>query len=291
MSHFTVLVVGDNPEKQLAPYSEDIEVDDYVEDIVTEEEKQTFMDYYIKEKEVLSPSLSFDDAYDLKGDDWNGMRWQKSEDGQWYSHSTYNPDSKWDWYSLGGRWSGYLKLKDGAKGVVGEPGTFDNKAERGWVDQTQKKNIDFEFMRSRAGENAAKTYDAFYAIVGDRAVPSWDEIRKKYPDRNINFVRKEYAENPVVIDVEKDETFKNYFIFNDMTEFIESRADYIQNAKNSAFSTYAVLKNGKWYEKGEMGWWGIVHNERDDDDWNKEFSKLLDSLPDDTLLSVFDCHI
>ena len=25
--------------------------------------------------------------------------------------STYNPDSKWDWYEIGGRWSGMLLIK------------------------------------------------------------------------------------------------------------------------------------------------------------------------------------
>lgn len=29
--------------------------------------------------------------------------------------STYNPDSKWDWFSIGGRWDGYFKLKDAAE--------------------------------------------------------------------------------------------------------------------------------------------------------------------------------
>jgi hypothetical protein len=26
--------------------------------------------------------------------------------------STYNPDSKWDWYDIGGRWNGFLPLKE-----------------------------------------------------------------------------------------------------------------------------------------------------------------------------------
>jgi hypothetical protein len=35
----------------------------------------------------------------------------------------------------------------------------------------------------------------------------------------------------------------------------------------------------------------MASDEKDKDTWNKEFAKLLDSLPDDTLLSVVDCHI
>lgn len=52
---------------------------------------------------------------------------------------------------------------------------------------------------------------------------------------------------------------------------------------------FAILKNGEWYEKGEMGWWGMVSNENIE--WEKEVTKLLTDLPDDTLISIYDCHI
>jgi hypothetical protein len=56
-------------------------------------------------------------------------------------------------------------------------------------------------------------------------------------------------------------------------------------------STFAVLMNGEWYEKGHMGWWGFVSDEKSDDAWDAEFQKLLDSLPGDTWISVYDVHI
>jgi hypothetical protein len=151
--------------------------------------------------------------------------------------------------------------------------------------------VDFEFMRNRAGNEAATRYDNFYSIVGDRTVPSWKQIREKYSEKDIELARQEYRENQVVKDLDNSKEFEHYFLFNDMDEFVESKADYVQNARNSAISTFAVVKDGTWYEKGEMGWWGLVSNEQDQDDWNRQFSELLDSLTDDTLLSVFDCHI
>ena len=36
--------------------------------------------------------------------------------------STCNPNSKWDWYEVGGRWHGMLLLKPGKKGSRGSPG-------------------------------------------------------------------------------------------------------------------------------------------------------------------------
>jgi len=34
-----------------------------------------------------------------------------------------------------------------------------------------------------------------------------------------------------------------------------------------------------------------VTDEKDEGEWKAEFRKLLEGLPDDTLLSVYDCHI
>lgn len=51
------------------------------------------------------------------------------------------------------------------------------------------------------------------------------------------------------------------------------------------------MKDGKWYEKGRMGWWGMVSGEKEQDVWNKQFTALIDGLSDDTILTVVDCHI
>lgn len=56
-------------------------------------------------------------------------------------------------------------------------------------------------------------------------------------------------------------------------------------------TTFAVVKDGEWYERGEMGWWCHVSNEKNSDDWDAEVKALLKDLPADTLLTVVDCHI
>ena len=40
-----------------------------------------------------------------------------------------------------------------------------------------------------------------------------------------------------------------------------------------------------------MGWWGITTNEKNQQDWDDFVWQLLDTLPDDTLLVLCDCHI
>jgi hypothetical protein len=69
----------------------------------------------------------------------------------------------------------------------------------------------------------------------------------------------------------------------------ESREVFLK--RHAGLATFAVVIDGEWYEKGEMGWWGMVSNEKDPDEWNNKFNELLEKQPDDTLLSMYDCHI
>lgn len=199
MSHFTVMVIGAEPEKQLAPFSENIDVLAYKTGDVTDEEKLQFTEYYAKSEE--DKKIPFETLYGMYGERWNSMSWAKDENGEWSEYSTRNPKSKWDWYSLGGRWSGMIKLKEGANGNAGR-GSLVMQNEAG-IDQAKKKDI-----------------------------LNLDELR-----------------------------------------------------------TFALLKDGEWYERGEMGWWGIVSNEKPEDEWESEFKKLLEGLSDETLISIYDCHI
>ena len=43
--------------------------------------------------------------------------------------------------------------------------------------------------------------------------------------------------------------------------------------------------------KGDIGWWGMSSNEMDPDEWNVQLRKLIDESSDDTLFSLYDCHI
>jgi hypothetical protein len=40
-----------------------------------------------------------------------------------------------------------------------------------------------------------------------------------------------------------------------------------------------------------MGWWAVVSNPKDQNEWNGQIKEMIDSLPDDTLISIYDCHI
>lgn len=118
-------------------------------------------------------------------------------------YSTYNPQSKWDWWRIGGRWDGLV---------------------------------------------------------------STDSKRRESKDQGFNFSDEhEQLHNNVVI-VSKLPRLKDNVPFALLTP------------------------DGKWHEKGDMGWWGMVKDEKKQDAWNQAVWDILDKYPDHLLVGI-DCHI
>lgn len=288
MSHFTVTVFGDNPEDLLAPFDESIEMERYENGRVDEERLIHFKEHCIKENSNES-NLSMEELYKIHGIDWNNNFWEKDGD-TWYEFSSYNPDSKWDWYQIGGRWAGYFKLKNGSKGSVGVPGLGTDMPENGYADVLLKKDIDIEFMRNDQEEKAAIIYDKAKVLIdkyGDGFIP-WSKVME---DKIITEEQRSNYHNQPLVKAFK-ERVEDFGFMVDIESFMVSRKSFLQTARDSAISTFAfITSDGEWVEKGSMGWWGCVSDEKDSNDWNKIFSDYFDSLPDNTRITLVDCHI
>jgi len=209
-----------------------------------------------------------------------------------------NPNSHWDWHQVGGRWNGFFKLKPNPKGAVGrgEPGLQRLNQDyrppaRDRADQCLKGDIDIEGMKGEAGQRAAKEYDKYSALTAGCPKPlAWEEVQKKHTENgetDWEKARNEYGEQPAVKALRSDHDA----FWWDLDDFQCSRGEYIDRARANAIRTFAVVKDSQWFERGSMGWWGCVSDEKDEGEWSKQFSGLVDSLPDDTLLTVVDCHI
>jgi len=267
MSHFTVLVIntqGDNDfEEQLEPFYEGIEVPEYESCLVDDEDWERMRNYYAEHDDPKAKEMSNTELYQKYGEDWNNNCWRDEGDEKWVEYSTYNPDSKWDWYVMGGRWRGMLLPKEGKVGVLGESGVFKNPPMiEGGVDQIRFGDIDWDGM---INPNDFEKYTRFWEIYIEGDEPKNEEEKKLIEQ---TFYKKEYF-------VEK---------YGDKETYIKAMM---------TFSTYAVLKDGEWFEPGEMGWWGVSHAENEDKlDFELNFwDKFLKDLPDDALLTIVDCHI
>jgi len=269
MSHFTVLVIGDDYEKILAPFNEQPDEDDedcadniYWECDGADGETYTADTKAELEKEVADAKTTI-------------------VEGPWLNNS----QGYWDWYVLGGRWQGNLRLKNkNTSGQKGRPGVMSKPdLDPLNADSALIKDIDFDGMYAEAAEKAAIIYDRVMSIFGELPVHmTFKEMRDKYryADGTINHeeVRKRYHEQPRIIALSTvRETDPQFFINAD--EFLVSKEKYIEQAKLNRVATYAFIDlEGNWHAA-------------DEDEYEKIFKDTLASLSPDTRISVVDCHV
>lgn len=126
MSHYAVLVIKNQDadlDEILAPYSENLKVEPYID-----RTKQQMIDDAKKYKANFLERISKDPSTEIS--DWHRKYLNAETDQQFYDAersnsgiydedgnelTTYNPKSKWDWWTEGGRWRESLTRKDGTK--------------------------------------------------------------------------------------------------------------------------------------------------------------------------------
>ena len=281
MSHFTVLVIGDDIDKQLAPYNEQPEEDDQAC------------------AEFLTWNGTDENGVEYQGDtkqeviDEATKAGSKIDDGPYY----YTSNAKWDWYVIGGRWRGFFKLKPGAEGVEGTH--YSVQGRPGHVDQALKGAIDFEGMLNEAAEAAAERWDAAMKIFGEEPEQkSFQEIADNplHKDLTRDDIREMYWKQPrcVLWNTAKEEMADEFTLGgwdSSPDRYLGDKETYINRCKSDRVHTYAILKDGEWIGKGEMGWFGMSNDEVSDEEWAGKLLQLIEELPDDTLLTLVDCHI
>lgn len=324
MSHFSVLVVGEDPDGQLAPFQENnmgdcpeeyLEwYDTYAEERGTYENGNTTMvlmpdgtethEYLAKRcddyrDDLPRKEVRFTELYPEYTDylkDWCGYVIESDGRCGYY----YNPDAKWDWYTLGGRWVGYFKLVENPKWphTLGEHYSVDPeeiKRLKGRADQCYKGDVDLAAMYKEAAERATSRYEAVCEVVKKHGIPPrWKDVREAHS--NIDEARDEWNEHPAVRALMGADLMPFFDDVWDLYHFelgIGEKAlqACIEDAKCNTIVPFAVLIDGEWHEKGEMGWFGMVRDEKLTYDWSTQFFSMFEQLPDDTMLSIIDCHI
>ncbi len=272
MSHYTVLIIGEDPGAQLEPFWElDLNRQEMMEDnravfdpsFKVEDLEKEFEKFKEEHKKEMEESK---EDYWKKYKTCSAKKWLDNWSGEYLNkegtHYGYyrNPNAKWDWHSLGGRWTGSLKLKKGRRGEVGEPGLGASRAKSRTCDQARKGDIDFS-----SDKKAYKGFIRFWELY----------VEGKKP--------KNKEEQEII----KHEIYKKEYF---LAQF-KTKERYAQ--LQSEFSTHAVLKDGEWFESGKMGWWGMSSATPKQEGEFKEgfYDRWIKDLPDDMLLSVYDCHI
>lgn len=300
MSHFAVIVIGENVEQQLQPFHE-FECtgtnDEFVQNIDKTADLQGEIDDGATLSEVLTDygladsTIEDESQAETQGED-APHKWGFAvvKDGALVKAvRRTNPNKKWDWYVVGGRWSGFLKLKAGATGKMGRPGLLGSCADSGpgRADVVRKGDVDFEGMRDAAGKRAAERWDKAAAARDGKTWLTWEHVRDVLHPGDIEAARNAYhaQETKTAVLTAMDNPWDG------VDEYLSPRDEYIQQARDSATVVYAVVKDGEWIAKGDMGWFGMSNDHQSESEWNRKFNEMLDALPDDTVLTVVDCHI
>lgn len=283
MSHFTVAVITvdkNKIEEMLAPYSENLEVEPYIERTkkeIIEKAKKRKEDFFKEQKEGKKLSdwqLKYinaetdEELYQAEIDEYE----QYDEDGN--ELSTYNPNSKWDWYSVGGRWRNSLLTKKDNEDVISKT-ILEDLINQGsnlrketpigykWVDGAKIKDIDF-----KKAIEFKNTYN--------KAIRFWETyVEGKEP------ITEEEKENIKFELYKKEYYIKRY----------GTKENYANMA--STFSCWALLDETGWYEKGKMGWWAMNESTRDSEElFIEKFTETINKPENqDKYLIIVDCHI
>lgn len=273
MSHFSVLVIGPDVEGQLAPFHE-FECtgtdDEFVQEIDKTSQYKTLEDW--KADHDKEPIASIEQV-DLAGAHKYGYAIAEGDKLIKAVRRT-NPNKKWDYWQIGGRWSGWLQAKIGP------------------VSQCHKDDLDLDAKRKEKAAIARSNWDAAHAVIGQSVPMSWVAARAKFGD-DIDKARAFYREQPAIVALEKWNHANDYPMgpLFQWDKILVPRDEFVREAEQSAFLPFAYVKDSQWFERGNMGWWGIVSNEKNPQDWATAFSAMFNALPDDTLLTIVDCHI
>jgi len=159
--------------------------------------------------------------------------------------TTYNPHSKWDWWTIGGRWTGYLRPDY-------DPTTDPrNLATCVWCRGTGQRN-------DTLGQQE-RIKDPTYTCNGCRGTGKEVVFPSKYapPPEGGNVA-------PV------------------------SHVLKLLDAGENVLPFAMVRPSGEWLEKGKMGWWAIVSDEKEN--WKQTGRAILEEYADHYAI-VVDCHI
>ena len=266
MSHFTVMAIGNDPDELLAPFHEfecTGKNDQFVQDVDITEEVQKEIDgadgspharlvWALEYNGLNDRTVLTED--DVDRDDTHKFGYAVVSDGKLIKAvKRTNPDKKWDWWVLGGRWSDSLLLKNGQ---------FANSA--------KVEDIDFDAMDEKA-RNLAWDFHAEY----------WTEERKDFVKSLREAGLMSFFGN--TIDDLLDASQKDR----------DSYADESMNPSWQTYAAVRFGQDGKpeWTARGEMGWWGMSSDTMTEDEWTRKMRETVAALPGDTLISIIDCHI
>lgn len=325
--HFSVMLFGDNVERQLAPFQETnmgpiapeyMEKVDYTDEVhelfrarhqyfrLSDGRYVGYMQAHHHDAAGKMVLIAGAIAVELSADEarCHGVGYATLDDAaahlgaeregdRYFIEDNFN--SRWDWWVIGGRWGSKLKLLPGKQGYTDMPLEFDPEFSKilnrpppeiwqptpGYCDQARKKDVDWVGMMTEAGAKAGAEWDLVYGWTRGTPWSSWAEVQRKFTG---DAARDHYWAQPAILAIrEGRQTVPPEQRRWDIDDaWSGRREDYVAAAEASAGVTYAVVFNGEWLQSDTVD---------QETDWNKQFHAILDRVPDETMITVVNCHV
>lgn len=169
-------------------------------------------------------------------------------------YSDFNPEAKWDWWVIGGRWDGCLK-------TVKKDFTVCETS------ISKIKNINWRKLNYKT-EKQIKEEERYWDVVVNKAPLAAEENKKDfYCPFSENYLINKYGT--------KENYIKNRSLFSTYALLIDDG------------------EQGEWIEPGEVGWFGTDSSNRNStEEYLKEFYDTVeDTKYRNYYFIVVDCHI
>lgn len=216
--------------------------------------------------------------------------------------SNHNPNSKWDSWTLGGRWGGWFPVNEGvhfSEYGLGYPDGQSTPLNRlGYADIIQVKNFNYHQKIRESADKAAQEYGNFLrATHGMDYGLTYEELAEKHAaETGINVLSDLSKESEPVRRAVRQEWFSQDFVqFNnsiggtfreDPHEYwcinTGGRHKYILDRINKATAPHAFLRDEAWEER--------LGGEEERPAWVQKSYEILTELNPDSWVMMVDCH-
>jgi len=285
MSHFTVLVCVRNENNSMTieeailclnemmePYQENNMNDCPKEFLIFNNVQEELQEDYANEKnDIIQKYPSFKDY----AEEYCGYNFDKDEQAYGYYE---NPNARWDWYQLGGRWKGMLPVKSTKETLLGKPGVFGDPEDANYElksDITKISNLDVSAINNESIANALKYWK------------EWEDLKN---GKEACFYTRIKASKFGMLEMKNQGTEDAAEVYSTITkeEFLERFT-----VAFSPLQCYAVLNEDGWHSPGEMGWWGTSSETAEEKNKFTEtfYQKFIESRDPNDWIAVVDCHI
>jgi hypothetical protein len=232
------------------------------------------------DEQIYQDALRFEEFGDVR------------EDGA--VRQTYNPLSKWDWWTIGGRWEEAYRDRQGEK-----VSDLLKVAEQALIDVRDPANIAeldeveayIEEMRKQFREQQTRT-QTWYAenpeLRTNSADENWAKANDGVVEKIITFKDLDAAEAKK-LDCKGylPWWFPFHLVSSSMVPHVNEQGEAVYDSEGNE----ELVEDWTWHQQGRMGWFGMKSDEMGPEVWVEKLIEILKEQDQDARLVYIDFHI